>query len=134
MSEFEKRLHQEFLRSKRYNRPLSALMIKIQREEEIRDDLKEEVSLFLSNLCSATLRETDVLSVQDQLSPLTVLLLETDSGQALQVQKRIEQKLNLYHHKPYKDDGFLAVSFGIASFTADMKTPNDLLDAARHAL
>lgn len=130
MSDFDKRLQQEFLRSKRYGRPLTIMLVKARREDEILADLKEEVQLFLSNLCSGSLRETDALFIQGTHTPLTIMLLETTQDQALHVKTRIEQRLKRYLHKPYGDGKPLDLAFGIASFVEAMKTPQDLLQAA----
>src|SRR5215469_17686975 len=93
---FKKKLHYELKRAKRYKRPLSLLLISMDRMDEIRRQYglmaQEEVMRAAAEILKQAIRDVDVAcrSAEDQLA---VIFPETYSSRAIVVGERVREKL-----------------------------------------
>ena len=137
---FEADLEEEIARAKRYERPLSFLMIDIDWFKKYNDIhghskgdelLKEIAKLFVGKV-----RDTDkVYRYGGEV--FVIMLPETDQEKALlvanRIQKAVEQK-QFAGQKESQPDGELTVSIGVASYPWDGNSKNELLESADTAL
>jgi len=126
----------EVARSRRYQRPLTALMIDIDRFKGVNDKhghaIGDKVLRALTQACITTLRETDVFARLGG-DEFVILLPETDDGreQAGRLRRTIERM------RTSLDDGAdvaITVSIGVASVRADDERIDDVLGRADEAL
>ncbi len=126
----------EIARSRRYQRPLTVLMIDIDRFKDVNDKhghaIGDKVLQALAQACITTLRETDVFARLGG-DEFVILLPETDDGreQADRLRRRIERM-----RTSLDDDTDLAitVSIGVASARPEDETIDDLFGRADEAL
>ncbi len=126
----------EVARAQRYQRPLAALMIDIDRFKEVNDEhghaIGDKVLQALAQACITTLRETDVFARLGG-DEFVILLPETDNGreQADRLRRTIERM------RTALDDGTdlaITVSIGVASARPEDKMIDDVLGRADEAL
>lgn len=130
---FKKKLHYELKRAKRYKRPLSLLIISIDRMDEIRRQYgllaQDEVMRAAAEITKQAIRDVDVAcrSGGDQLA---VIFPETYSSRAIVVGERVREKLK---GSPVTADlrGLSVTgSIGIVSFPTHARDGVDLLNMA----
>ena len=126
----------EVARSRRYQRPLTALMIDIDRFKDVNDThghaIGDKVLKALAQACITTLRETDVFARLGG-DEFVILLPETEDGkeQADRLRRTIERM------RTSLDDGTdlaITVSIGVASARPEDETIDDVLGRADVAL
>ncbi len=126
----------EIARSRRYQRPLTALMIDIDRFKDVNDKhghaIGDKVLRALAQACITTLRETDIFARLGG-DEFVILLPETDDGreQADRLRRTLERM-----RTSLDDDTDLAitVSIGVASARPEDETIDDVLGRADEAL
>ncbi len=126
----------EIARSRRYQRPLTVLMIDIDRFKDVNDKhghaIGDKVLQALAQACITTLRETDVFARLGG-DEFVILLPETDDGreQADRLRRTIERM-----RTSLDDDTDLAitVSIGVASARPEDETIDDVFGRADEAL
>ena len=126
----------EIARSRRYQRPLTVLMIDIDRFKDVNDKhghaIGDKVLQALAQACITTLRETDVFARLGG-DEFVILLPETDDGreQADRLRRTIERM-----RTSLDDDTDLAitVSIGVASARPEDETIDDVFARADEAL
>ena len=126
----------EIARAKRYQRPLTALMIDIDRFKNVNDKhghaVGDMVLKAIAQACITTLRETDVLGRLGG-EEFAILLPETEDGreQADRLRRTIERM------RTALDDGTdlnVTVSIGVAAARPEDATIDDILGRADEAL
>jgi hypothetical protein len=129
------RIKIELTRSRRYNRPLSLVVIEAVAEEEkltgavlksVQHDLLNRfTSARVAQIIDDRIRQTDLV-LRDYRGKFMVLCPETDSANASLLAKRISQAIQ------EKTD--LRVLWGVAAFPDEALTFDDLLEKARERL
>ena len=129
------RIKIELTRSRRYNRPLSVVVIETESEDEktTREMLKSVQHDLLSRFTSARvgqiiddrIRQTDLV-LRDQRGRFIVLCPETELPNATLLAKRISQAI--------QERTSMGVIWGVAAFPEEALTFDDLLHKARERL
>jgi GGDEF domain-containing protein len=129
------RIKVEFTRSRRYQRPLSVLVIQIDYGEKIKTrEMVKSIQLELMNrttlarigqIIDDRIRQTDLV-MKDHRGHFLILCPETEQASVLLLAKRIIQAIN--------EQVDLKVLWGAASFPAEALTFDDLLRRAYERL
>jgi len=129
------RIKIELTRSRRYNRPLSVVLIESESEDQkttremlksIQHDLMNRfTSARVGQIIDDCIRQTDLV-LRDYRGRFIVLCPETDLPKATLLAKRISQAI--------KEKTSLRVLWGIAAFPEEALTFDDLLQQARERL
>jgi hypothetical protein len=129
------RIKIELTRSRRYNRPLSVVVIETESEDEktTREMLRSVQQDLLSRFTSARvgqiiddrIRQTDLV-LRDQRGRFIVLCPETELPNATLLAKRISEAI--------KERTSMGVLWGVAAFPEEALTFDDLLHKARERL
>ena len=127
----------EFTRAKRYNRPLSMVMIDVDHFKLINDEhghsVGDHVLKEVSNICGATLRDSDVLG-RIGGEEFILLLPDTPKENAEQVAERMRSRLASSAIRHGEIELTITASFGVASFTPDDGTPEEMIERADTAM
>ncbi len=134
----DKRLREEFIRHKRYNRLMSIIMIDIDHFKEINDtyghQFGDKVIKEVSDICSSKMRGGDILARYGG-EEFCSILPETDTRGARRLAERLRKKVA---KTPVPFDGetpvYVTISLGIAQVTGKIKTTDDLICNADTAL
>jgi diguanylate cyclase (GGDEF)-like protein/PAS domain S-box-containing protein len=128
-----KRLTEEFQRSVRYNRPLSALVMDVDGFERINAELGRAAGDAV--LCSVTealqraCRTSDLVA-RTSADEFVVVLTETDARASMEAAERFKNVLSGIR----SGVGTVTVSFGAATRDANVNQPLDLIASAREAM
>lgn len=135
--EFHRRLDENTEGSKRYQYPVSLLMIDIDHFKHFNDtyghQTGDQVLKTVGDLIKAHVRVVDVCARYGG-EEFAVLLRETDILPAVTLSERIRSTIYAY---PFKHDGMrsqLSVSIGVACFPQDANNAEDLVKRADEAL
>ena len=127
----------EFARTKRYNRPLSIVMIDIDHFKSINDNhghaAGDQVLQNVGNICSDTLRDSDVLG-RIGGEEFILLLPDTPKSNAEQVAERMRARLANTTIKYGELELTITASFGVASFTVDDGSLEEIIERADTAM
>ncbi|HEY9776957.1 MAG TPA: diguanylate cyclase [Planktothrix sp.] len=130
---FKKKLHYELKRAKRYKRPLSLLILSIDRMDEIRRQYgllaQDEVMKAAADIVKGAIRDVDI-ACRSNADQLAVIFPETYSSRAIVVSDRVREKLK---SSPVSADlRGLAVtaSIGVVSYPTHARDGVDLLNMA----
>lgn len=127
--------HREFQRAKRFKRPLSALMIDIDRFKSINDQYShatgDAVLRSLSDLLKNSVREFDIVGRYGG-EEFVVILPETELSAATEIAERLRILIN----KTFESGKLpqITVSIGVASITQDTPDLDTLVDIADGAM
>jgi len=130
-------LENEIERSRRYETPLSLIMMDIDHFKLVNDQYGhlagDDVLESIAKLCKNLLRQTDEMFRYGG-EEFTVLLPETNADLAVRVAERIRKtiaettfKINDHHIR-------ITVSLGVTQFDSDLSGPNEFIDAVDKAL
>ena len=130
---FEERLKDEFERARRYNMPLSLLMLDADRFKEFNDtcghpagdNLLKEIALILKS----NARANDIVARYGG-DEFAVILPNTDSDVALHLAERLRRSAKALCHPEQS----ITISVGVAALKSTMLDPHSLLAAADRAL
>jgi diguanylate cyclase (GGDEF)-like protein len=135
---FDQRFAEEVARSRRYNEPLSLIMIDLDRFKEINDRYGhvtgDEVLAAVGVLLHDSLRVSDIAARYggDEFS---VILPGTTKTEAWVVAEKIRSELQGLHVKTSAGhEVIVRASLGVASYSPDHEGPMQLLEAADAAL
>ncbi len=136
--ELEKRLHEETQRARRYQRPLTVLMLDIDHFKGVNDryghQAGDEVLITVADLIQLNVRPVDVVCRYGG-EELAVILPETDKNGAYTLAERIrgtvEESITT---TPQGDMVHVTVSIGLATFPRNADTAATLIHAADQAL
>ena len=136
---FEKLLHAEFHRAKRYKHPLSCVMADIDYFKKINDTYGHECGDMalkeITNLLKGNLREVDILARYGG-EEFVMLLPETNNKNAILVAEKLRIKIenDLFNYKGAKLP--VAISLGVSTIEqgSDIEDYNNLVSSADAAL
>ncbi|KAB2843286.1 diguanylate cyclase [bacterium] len=135
---FQKILEMEFKRAKRFQRPLTLLMIDVDHFKEFNDTFGhlegDRVLADLAEVLAANLREVDTVARYGG-EEFSVILPNTPVDDALHVAHKIRElvaKMHEKHGRPAAQQ--VTVSIGIAAFDAETAGLEDLINHADIAL
>ncbi len=127
----------EFARTKRYNRPLSIVMIDVDHFKSINDThghaTGDHVLQNVGHICSDTLRDSDVLG-RIGGEEFILLLPDTPKANAEQVAERMRARLANTPIKHGDLELTITASFGVASFTSNDGTLEEIIERADNAM
>jgi diguanylate cyclase (GGDEF)-like protein len=133
---FDEHLHVEFLRARRYERPLALMLVDLDGFKRVNDELGHQagdhVLRRFATLLSTAFRTTDIVSRYGG-DEFAVIFPETSRAEALLLAERTRvQASGLFPDAqiPRK----VTASFGVAAFPADAAAADDLLAGADLAL
>jgi len=135
----DERMQVEILRAKRYQHPLSVVMIDIDHLKNYNDThghLEGDVILKqVAELLRIHVRETDVVARYGG-EEFLILLTETTKAAALEVAEKIHAAVSVrpFPHAGTQPEGKLTISLGVATSSADLSEARELIDKADHAL
>lgn len=130
---FKERLPEEFARSKRYDTPLSLILVDIDHFKRYNDnfghpagdDLLKGISLLLQEVA----RDSDIVARYGG-EEFAIVLPHTDEEASIMFAERLRLTIEEteWPHQP------ITASLGIATVTPDIQTASDLVEAADRAL
>lgn len=136
----KERLKQELYRCRRYEHPLSILMIDIDDFKSLNDNhghvVGDKVLKTLSMLMQEIIRPSDIIGRYGG-EEFLVILPQTTSEQSLAVAERIRENIEYYEFEvhPSKNNIFqVTVSIGLCAFPDHGHTPEDLIAFADESL
>ena len=136
---FEEGLKAETERARRYNRPLSVMLIDIDHFKAYNDNHGHEMGNVILKMTAHALRET--LRISDVLAryggeEFVVFLPDTDKTNAQRVAERVRQAIDACQFPGQESQplGKLTISAGLACFPEDAKLAKDLVGKADKAL
>ncbi|MDA8169267.1 MAG: diguanylate cyclase [Nitrospiraceae bacterium] len=137
---FQERLAGEFKRLSRHPRPLSLLLVDIDFFKKVNDTYGhpagDAVLKLVASIIKGIARDTDIPARYGG-EEFAALLMDTDKAGAAQLAERLRRTIA---ETPFPIDGgnrktlSVSVSIGVASFPADAKTKEALIEAADKAL
>jgi len=137
---FMEQAEKELQRSIRYQRPLSLVMLDIDKFKNFNDQyghqVGDQVLCALVNLCQKELRSVDILGRYGG-EEFIILTPETDAGGGLQAAERIREKIEKMEIASIKTKSSVTVSIGVASLDSDFnpaQTLDTLIKRADQAL
>jgi GGDEF domain-containing protein len=131
-SYFVDRLAAEFERSRRYGEPLALLLLEVLGWEAIPRENREPLKRTLAQFLRTVLRNVDVVYLyKDERSFVATLPHTTPEG-AERARDRVGEELLRFPIEPYRRKGPLEYAIGVASQTAEMRSPADLAVAAEN--
>jgi diguanylate cyclase (GGDEF)-like protein len=131
-------LEREVIRSQRHSRPLSVLMLDIDKFKSINDSFGHLCGDFvlrkLAEIIRTTVRKEDLFARYGG-EEFVLVLVETDLQEGVGVAERIREMVEQHPFRFESTHLHLTISIGIASTTGDMTmTPSNLLRAADEKL
>ena len=138
----QRRLLEEFERARRYDQPLSVLLIDIDHFKQINDGLGhltgDVVLRQFGALCLNTVRASDIVARYGG-EELMVIAPQTTAAQALVLAERLRHKVEdtvlVVEHAPTRRQELrFTVSIGIAALTPEASNCHALVEAADRAL
>ncbi|HED15262.1 MAG TPA: diguanylate cyclase [Gammaproteobacteria bacterium] len=134
---FDDRLNDEYSRSKRYNQPLSLLMLDLDHFKQVNDKYGhpagDEVLRQIAQLLRDSVREMDAVARYGG-EELAVILPTTDLIHARALAERIRCSVASYEFTTGARKVYITVSIGLAVLPDHALTPVQLIDAADQAL
>lgn len=131
---FWEALHRELARARRFNQPLSLLVLEIDKFKRVNDSyghLKGDEALRgLARILSLTCRSMDI-AARFGGDEFALILPQTTKQDAIGIAQRLRK-----HVDQYRLDGHLqlTLSMGLAAFPEDGITPNALFSVADYAM
>ncbi|MBI4051403.1 MAG: diguanylate cyclase [Elusimicrobia bacterium] len=136
---FQEELKAETERARRYNRPLSVLLMDIDHFKKYNDTHGHEMGNVVlktaSQALKETLRPTDVLARYGG-EEFVAFLPDTDKAQAQRVAERVREAVDgsQFPGQETQPGGKITISVGGACFPADAKVAKDLIEKTDKAL
>lgn len=131
---FWEALHRELARARRFNQPLSLLVLEIDKFKQVNDTyghLKGDEALRgLARILGVTCRSMDI-AARFGGDEFALILPQTTKRDAAKVAQRLRERV-----EKYRLDGHLqlTLSMGLAAFPEDGITPNALFSVADYAM
>ncbi len=136
---FEEQFEQEMKRNRRYQKPLSLLMIDVDFFKNYNDLnghlMGDKVLITVAHLIKESLRATDFIARYGG-EEFIVLLLEADVERALMVAEKIRRRIenNGFENQENQPNGNLTVTVGVAQYDSAMNNLDDLIKQADDAM
>jgi eukaryotic-like serine/threonine-protein kinase len=127
----------EWIRTRRYDHPLSAMMLDVDHFKRVNDTFGhatgDSVLRTVAQICRNSLRETDFLGRYGG-EEFAIMLPDTDLSAAHATAERLRESIAGTPIHTDKGDLQVTVSIGVASITVDMNSVATLLDRADRGL
>lgn len=136
---FQEELAHEVERAQRYGKPLSVLMLDVDRFKEVNDTyghlMGDTLLSYVAQIITAGLRSSDVAARYGG-DEFAVILPETDQTRALTVAEKLSGAISADRRwqGALLENLGVGISFGVAAFPSDGRTADDLLGAADRRL
>jgi diguanylate cyclase (GGDEF)-like protein len=136
---FQEELAHEVERAQRYGKPLSVLMLDVDRFKEVNDTyghlMGDTLLSYVAQVIAAELRSSDVAARYGG-DEFAVILPETDQTRALTVAEKLSGAISVDRRwqGALLESLGAGISFGVAAFPDDGRTADDLLGAADRRL
>ena len=136
---FNERFEREVQRARRYNRPLTVLMIDIDYFKNFNDInghlMGDEILKRVAHTLEYNIRKADILARYGG-EEFVIILPEIDKAHALKVAEklRITIEKKRFPKQEYQPNKNLTISLGVASFPEDSDEAKELVDFADRAL
>lgn len=136
---FVEQLRREWKRARRYQNPLTLLMLDIDHFKHYNDNWGhlqgDKVLAEVAELIRGQVREVDWVCRYGG-EEFAIILPETDLKQGMVVAEKIRQAVSLYHfsHRNSQPLRRVTVSIGVAENTSDIDDPGELVNRADTAL
>jgi len=129
----------ELRRAKRYEYPISLMMLDIDHFKIYNDSqghlAGDKVLKDVAGVIRKTVRHTDILARYGG-EEFAGILIKTNLNEAYQVAQRVRQSVEAFpiHHEQSQPQGRLTVSVGISTLNAEVSSVKTLISAADEAL
>lgn len=136
---FQQKIRDEIIRSKRYQRDLSLLILDIDHFKKVNDTFGhtkgDYILKIVSNIISRTVRDVDI-SCRYGGEEFVVILPETEQKDTLPIAERIRLRVEDADFAELKEleDLKITISIGVASFPENATNEKGLIEAADKAL
>jgi len=134
---FIQRYEEEFNRSKKFGFDLSFLMVDIDYFKKYNDEhghlVGDEILRDISALLKENIREIDFLG-RFGGEEFSIFLPQTETEQARAVAERLRKTIENYQFEVYDEKINLTISIGVATFPANTRGRNKLIELADSAL
>ncbi len=134
---FEEAASKEFDRSRRYNRPLCAIMIDLDQFKAVNDTyghlVGDQTLAAVADLCQKNIRNIDILARYGG-EEFVIILPETTANQAFLSAERLRNDCETTKIETVQGPISLTISLGLADLNKTCKTLEELLDRADQAL
>jgi diguanylate cyclase (GGDEF)-like protein len=135
---FRQRLHDELIRARRYNHPLSLIMSDIDHFKKFNDTYGHQqgdaVLATTAKLFKTTVRETDI-ACRYGGEEFAIVLPETPADGAAVLAEKLRQAIEQYEYPGLKGDKLkVTVSLGIADFPQHGQSEEEIIEKADVAL
>lgn len=133
------RLEEEIYRSRRYNHPLSLLMIDLDNFKGLNDryghTAGDHLLKYFSQLIIETIRPSDIAARYGG-EEFLIILPETNKEEAQAVAERLQKRISLYPFRidSRKEDVQFSISIGVSSFPEYSQSGDELITLADMAL
>ena len=101
---YQRRLHEEEVRSDRYGRPLAVVIFRIHRFAEVAPERRAELGRVLSLVFSRSLRDVDIVCRYATDDSFAIILPETPPSRGEIVVDRLTSEIRNFHFAPYPDE------------------------------
>ena len=113
---FQKRLAYEIARARRFNSPLSLLLVEIDKFESMNEAERRKVLAALSEMFSKILREIDLISKFKTDSTFALILPGQNRATTEVIIARLKEKIGRNQLRPFTDrDEVLTLNFGLST-------------------
>ncbi len=128
--------HREYERSRRYQRPMSIVMLDLDGLKQINDvyghQCGDRALQVLAQICQSTLRQVDLIGRYGG-DEFIILLPETDLLKAMRAAERVRDRANQTVIQDHQGPVRISVSLGVASLEDDIDNIEALVDRADQA-
>lgn len=134
---FQEVLQREWLRARRYARPLGLFLLDLDHFKQINDQYGhlagDQVLRQVASALRGTIRETDFIARYGG-DEFVVLLPETEASQGAQVAQRLTRAVEELHFAGVPEGIRCSLSIGMAFYPQDADSPEKLLEVADQRL
>ena len=131
---FKVKLHEEFQRARRYNRPFSIVMADLDNFKDINDTYGhvegDHTLKAVAALLKAQIRKVDIIARYGG-DEFVMFFPEKEKQAARQLSERLKEQ---FSRETFVNGSAVSISFGIASYPEDGSNVEDLIDKADQAM
>ncbi len=128
--------HHEYERSRRYQRPMSIVMLDLDGLKQINDEYGHQCGdralQVLAQICQSVLRQVDLIGRYGG-DEFIILLPETDLMKAVRAAERVRERATQTVVQDHQGTVRISVSLGVASLEDDIESIEALVDRADQA-
>ncbi|MFQ5824481.1 MAG: diguanylate cyclase domain-containing protein [bacterium] len=132
---FQKRLSYEIARAKRFQTPLSLILLQVSKFEDMNDKEQKNVLVVLNWLFTYLLRETDIISKYKKDDTFAIILPHQNNSDAEIIINRLMNEINNYKFKPFEDrDELLSLKIGLSALQISEGNYQSLIETVEERL